>query len=137
MSAFGPKADITQQLNRADKDPLPAHRSKRLRCLLLSLTFRALQFSRLAMLSAPAVESAMTSPSQRRPRTIAATLIIAVGCVETKKGRRFPRPPISSSRRSGNLVLDQSTAVRRAPDLMLANPLCCLSTAPRYSDDGT
>jgi hypothetical protein len=38
------------------------------------LIFRALQFSRLAMLSAFAVESVMSSSSQRRPRAIAATL---------------------------------------------------------------
>jgi hypothetical protein len=40
---------------------------------IVMLIFRALQFSRLAMLSAFAVGSAMSSPSQRRPRAIAAT----------------------------------------------------------------
>ena len=40
---------------------------------IVMLIFRALQFSRLAMLSALAVGSAMSSPSQQRPRAIATT----------------------------------------------------------------
>ena len=42
------------------------------------LTFRALQFSRLAMVSALAVGSAISSSSQRRPRAIAATNVTRV-----------------------------------------------------------
>ena len=45
---------------------------------IVMLIFRALQFSRVAMLSALAVGSAMSSSSQRRPRAIDATNLARV-----------------------------------------------------------
>ena len=45
---------------------------------IVMLILRALQFSRLAMLSALAVASAMSSPSQRRPRAMDATNLARV-----------------------------------------------------------
>ena len=77
---------------------------------IVMLIFRALQFSRLAMLSAFAVGSAMSSPSKRRPRAIAATNLARVSeriGAPVPDGRRrveeFPAVALSAFSATGPL----------------------------------
>ena len=74
---------------------------------MVMLIFLALQFSRLAMLSALAVGSAMSSSSQRRPRAIAATNVARVSerigraCSGIPAGRRISRRRLAGIFRQG------------------------------------